>query len=327
MSNQQSWSRSAAALFAAWTCRSSRPTSATNSRNWASCAGNRSSPSSSAVAKWVISPTVFGRAASRSAASRSFVPSRLMPVSSFTWTRGAASATSSVQATTSASAAIAVPSSSRVSAPITSTGASMPPARSSAASSAVATASHSAPPRSAAPATGTVPCPYAFAFTTAHSGFGSRAQLRSTAPRSMSATARTSRGERAEHVDARDHADELAVLYDREPVVAALVNQPSGLADGRVRPDRVGVAGHHVGGVGGEGLAQAVPEAAQRLEEDGAPEEVDVVRDVQVAVLVREHQVGLGDDAPNGALGIHDRQARQLVLLQRGDDVLHRGLR
>ena len=66
-----------------------------------------------------------GAPASRSASSRSCVPSRPMPVSSFTCTRGAASATSSVHATTSASASIAMRSSSRVSAPITSTGTSM----------------------------------------------------------------------------------------------------------------------------------------------------------------------------------------------------------
>src|SRR4051794_12974335 len=323
MSNQQSWSRSAAALFAAWTCRSSRPTSATNSRNWASCAGNRPSPSSSAVAKWVIRPTVFGLAASRSASSRSFVPSRLIPVSSFTCTRGAASATTSVQATTSALASMAACSSSRVSAPITSSEIPMPAFRSSTASAAVATASHPAPPRSAAFATGTIPCPYAFAFTTAQSGFGSRAELRSIAPRSMSATARTSRSERAEHVQPGHHADQLAVLDDRKPVVTGIVDEPRGLADAGVRTDRVDVAGHHVGGVGGERLAQAIPEAAQRLEEDRAPKEVDVVRDVQVAVVVWKHEVGLGDDAPDCALRVHDRQARQLVLAQRGHHVLH----
>src|SRR5215210_2043411 len=322
-----SGSRRAAALFAACTRSSSRPTSATNSRKRPSCAGNRSSPSSSAVAKWVISPTVFGRAASRRASSRSLVPSRLIPVSSFTCTRGAASATSSVQATTSASASTAVRTSSRVSAPITSTGAPMPAARSSAASAAVATASHSAPPASAASATGTVPWPYAFAFTTAHSGFGRRPQLRSMAPRSMAATARTSRRQRAQHVDARDHADEPAVLNDGEPVVTALVDQPGGLAHGRVRPDRVELAGHHVGGVGGERLPQAPLEAAERLEEHCPAEQVDVVRNVQVAVLVGEDEVGLGDDPDHGAVGLHDRNAGQLVLAQRRDDVLHRSLR
>ena len=124
--------------------------------------------SSSAVAKCVIAPTsrrsprAATASATRVASSASRVPSRPIPVSSFTCTRvsGASRATNdSRQATTSARAASATSSSSGDSAPITSTGPSMPASRSPRASSAVATASQLAPPASAARAAGTIPCP------------------------------------------------------------------------------------------------------------------------------------------------------------------------
>ena len=57
-------------------------------------------------------------------------------------------------------------------------------------------------------------------------------------------------------------------------------------ADGRARRDRHRVLGHQVAGLGGERLAQPVLEALQRLEEDGAAEELDVVRQVQVRALL-----------------------------------------
>ena len=43
-------------------------------------------------------------------------------------------------------------------------------------------------------------------------------------------------------------------------------------------------------------------------------EEVHVVRDVEVALVVGQHQVRLGDDPDEAAVGVHHRHARQLVL-------------
>ena len=76
--------------------------------------------------------------------------------------------------------------------------------------------------------------------------------------------------------------------------------------------------------VGGERLAQAPLEAAQRLEEDRAPEQVDVVREVQVALVVGQHEVGLGDDPDAAPVAVHDGHARELVGAQRRDDLLDR---
>ena len=90
--------------------------------------------------------------------ARSLVPSRPIPVSSFTCTRGAARCDlvrSRRPRRHPPPAPRAAPS--RVSAPITRTGASTPCSRSSRASPAVATASQVAPPASAAPATRPVP--------------------------------------------------------------------------------------------------------------------------------------------------------------------------
>ena len=53
-------------------------------------------------------------------------------------------------------------------------GAAIPAARSSLASRTWATASHAAPASTAARATGTAPCPYPSAFTTAHTWAGAQ---------------------------------------------------------------------------------------------------------------------------------------------------------
>src|SRR5438270_14017926 len=104
-------------------------------------------------------------------------------------------------------------------------GASMPASRSSTPSSTSATPSHVAPPSRAARATGTAPCPYPLALTTAHSWPGrARASRRETlwrtAPRSTSAhTGRTDRtkglgallDDGLQDVAARHDAHELAV--------------------------------------------------------------------------------------------------------------------
>jgi hypothetical protein len=68
-------------------------------------------------------------------------------------------------------------------------------------------------------------------------------------------------------------------------------------------------------------------EAAERLEEDRATKQVDVVGDVQVAVVVGEHQVGLGDHAHDAALVVHHGQARQLVTAERRHHFLDRRVR
>ena len=67
-------------------------------------------------------------------------------------------------------------------------------------------------------------------------------------------------------------------------------------------------------------LAQALLEAPQRLEEDDAAEQLDVVREVQVALLVGDDEVGLGDDADAAPALVDDRHARQVVGLQRPHD-------
>jgi hypothetical protein len=69
--------------------------------------------------------------------------------------------------------------------------------------------------------------------------------------------------------------------------------QARGLAHGRLGLDRDRVLRHQVARLGGEGLAQAVLEALERLEEDRAAEELDVVRQVEVRALLGEHEVGL----------------------------------
>ncbi len=105
----------------------------------------------------------------RSTASGSRSPSRPMPVSYLTWTRGRTpssaprsatrSANSGRHAATSESAASATSSSASVSAPMVRIRASGSWRRSSAASAAAATASQLAPPASAARAHSTAPWP------------------------------------------------------------------------------------------------------------------------------------------------------------------------
>jgi hypothetical protein len=131
----------------------------------------------------------------------------------------------------------------------------------------------------------------------------------------------------SEHVHARDDAHEAAVLDHREAVVTGLVDEPRGVAHARVRGDRVGIARHHVGRVRGERLAQPLLEAAKRLEEDRPTEEIDVVRDVEIALVVGQHEIGLGDDPYAAAVGVDHRHAGQLVLAQQAHDLLHGSVR
>ncbi len=120
---------------------------------------------SSAVAKWLISPTSrdgpAATAAQSSRASASVTPSRPIPESNFTWTRAprrrASSTNGADQTTTSAPAATARPSSAPVIGPKIMIGASRPAARSSSASVAVATPSQDEPAARAARAAGTAP--------------------------------------------------------------------------------------------------------------------------------------------------------------------------
>ena len=119
-------------------------------------------------------------------------------------------------------------------------------------------------------------------------------------------------------------ANECGGVDNITVVVARFVDQPRGLVDRRVDVDGVGIGGHHVARVGRERLAQPALEAAQRLEEDRPAEELYVVRDVKVAVLVRQHQVALGDDADAPAVLVDDRDARKLVIAKRRHDVLDR---
>ena len=63
-------------------------------------------------------------------------------------------------------------------------------------------------------------------------------------------------------------------------------------------------------------LAQPLLEVPERLEEDDAAEQLEVVRQVQVGVLAGEHEVGLGDDPDAAPALVHHGHARQLVLAQ-----------
>ena len=104
-------------------------------------------------------------------------------------------------------------------------------------------------------------------------------------------------------------------------------DQPGGLARAVVGRDGHGVRGHHVGGGGGGGLVQAVLEPPERLEEDDAPEELDVVRDVEVALVVGEDQVRFRDDSLQLPVTVDDGHARELVLAERLHDLLDGGIR
>ena len=181
MSKWLAGSRSAAALLAAWHDQVVAPAAAsTNSREGARAGRRRGRRR--ARRRWrsgsSARPT-FGRAAPAAApAPRSLVPSRPMPVSSFTCTRRRRAASRdrrSVQATTSASALDAPSrSSAAVSAPITSIGASMP-----AGAAARRPRRRPRPPASGAARERRLGAPTrrarsASALTTAQSGFGSR---------------------------------------------------------------------------------------------------------------------------------------------------------
>ena len=74
--------------------------------------------------------------------------------------------------------------------------------------------------------------------------------------------------------------------------------------------------------VGGDRLAQALLEVAERLEEDDAAEQADHVRQVQVALLVGDDEVALGDHADAAPAVVDDRDAGEVVLAQQVDDAL-----
>src|SRR4029077_2345260 len=113
----------------------------------------------------------------------------------------------------------------------------------SAASEPVATARRVAPPASAAVAQASAPWPYPSALITAQSSLSapsstfSRAQLRSTAPRSIRATARSigliAGDERGQRVGPGDKPGEAALAVDNRQVVVVLLGDRAG--------DRLGV--------------------------------------------------------------------------------------
>jgi hypothetical protein len=114
------------------------------------------------------------------------------------------------------------------------------------------------------------------------------------------------------------------VLDDGQAVVAALGDRAPGLAHARVGADGDRVLGHEVGHGHCGRLAQAVLEVPQRLEEHHAAEQLDVVRDVEVAPLVvGDDEVLLGHDPDTATAVVDHRQARQLVLAHARDDRLH----
>src|SRR4051812_37043918 len=129
-------------------------------------------------------------------------------------------------------------------------------------------------------------------------------------------------GQRLEYVDPRDHAHQPPVLGHRQPVVPPAGDDPPGLVDAGVGRDRDRVLGHHVRHGQRQRLAQALLEVARRLEEDDAAEQLDVVREVQVALLVGDDEVGLRDDPDAAPALVDDRHARQFVPAQE----LHDGL-
>ena len=320
----------------------------------ASCSPKKASPRSSAVAKWVISAGELARpapprrrSATRVASAGSRVPRRPMPVSSLTWTptaAGARAATASTkpsrQATTSAPARQRDVSSSALSAPMTSTRPSTP------ARAQLARPPRRWPPRAtprrrpaAARAAGTRAVAVAV-------GLDDRAQLarpaRSRAagarrcarspPRSTRARARTGiavasppRRQRLEDVDARDDADQAPVA--RRPAGGcgrARRSARPASCDRRVGRDRDRVArSSGRATVAGDRLAQALLEVPQRLEEDDAAEELDVVREVRGPPCSSESTRSFSVTIPTSAPRVvDDREAGQLVLAQQPDDRL-----
>ncbi len=71
-------------------------------------------------------------------------------------------------------------------------------------------------------------------------------RARSTRACARTVTPRVVGGQRVEHVDPRDDADQPAVLDHRQPVVLLARDQPRRLGDRRVGLDRDRVRGHHV---------------------------------------------------------------------------------
>ena len=165
-------------------------------------------PAESAAARWLIRPArrsvppAPSSSPTRSASS-SDIPQRPIPVSTLTCTSSGARAADRSRAKPSRDDTATSTSSTSASWPgtsglMTSTGASGSSARRARASSHVATHSFSAPASSAARPTCTAPCPYASAFTTAHTAAGAdtarrRATLSATAPRSTVTVARAVR--------------------------------------------------------------------------------------------------------------------------------------
>ena len=189
-------------------------------------------------------------------------------------------------------------SSSGVSAPITRIGASIPAARSSAASSAVATASQrrAAGERGARGRHGAVPVAVRLDDRAQRRPCGSAscrscARSRRGRSRASARSASRSRREGAEHVEARDDADERP--SSRPPAGGCGPTRGSG-----ARPrctvvsglDRVGVARSSCPRRSRRTPCAGAPRTAQRLEEDRAAEQVDVVRQVEVALVVGQHE-------------------------------------
>ena len=88
--------------------------------------------------------------------------------------------------------------------------------------------------------------------------------------------------------------------------------------------DRVG--GHQVADVGREGLVEPLLEALHRADEDDPAHDVEVVRQVQVGLLLAEDQVGLADDADDLVLGVDDRRSRPRSVLASRSIALRRVL-
>ena len=84
-----------------------------------------------------------------------------------------------------------------------------------------------------------------------------------------------------------------------------------------VGDDRVG--GHQLRDLGGEGFLQPLLEALHRADEDDPAHDVEVVRQVQVGLLLAEDQVRLADDADDLAVVVDDRNRAEVGLRQQVD--------
>ena len=108
---------------------------------------------------------------------------------------------------------------------------------------------------------------------------------------------------------------ELALrTRDRQSIVVTLGDQLRRVPRGVVRPDGDRISGHHVGDGGRERPTQPLLKVLGRLEVDDAAPEIDVVGQMQVGVLVADHEVGVGDDADDLVRVVDHRNAGQLVL-------------